>query len=240
MRWLFLHNMRMIRIDSHWFASDSHRQMHPHGQPYFQPPQIACILHCVFSNVSSKRVQNHIGYICLTFLHCALSKVSSKRLPEKMHSHIDCICSTFHHCAFSNVSSNCLLKKRHNRTGYICLTFLHCVFKCLFKSSAREDAKLHFTPLCVFKCLLESPACEDAKSHWLHFFDFSPLCILRCVLKWCIGLTCLLHSPNTRPMAPLHRLLWILWSKSSCFCQGLCWSFSKLDIFWLGFFGWYD
>ena len=31
----FLHNMRMMRIDAHWCASDAHRQMHPHGQPYF-------------------------------------------------------------------------------------------------------------------------------------------------------------------------------------------------------------
>ena len=33
----FLPNMRMMRIDAHWCASDAHRQMHPHGQPYSGP-----------------------------------------------------------------------------------------------------------------------------------------------------------------------------------------------------------
>ena len=94
-----------------------------------------------FSNVSSKhlhrKMQNHIGCICWTFLYCALSNVSSKRRTEKMHSHIDCICSIFHHCAFSNVSSNCVLEKRHSHIGSICLTFVTmCVFKCVLKSPA--------------------------------------------------------------------------------------------------------
>ena len=63
---------------------------------YFQmSPQIACLrcclvtlvtyflafLHCVFSNVSSKRLhktkQSHIGWICLTFLHCAVDQINN-------------------------------------------------------------------------------------------------------------------------------------------------------------------
>ena len=85
-------------------------------------------LHCVFSHVSStclpQKRHNHTGCICLTFLHCAFSNASSNCLPQRMQSHIGYIYLTFLHCAFSNVSSNCLEKKRHSRIGYICLIFL--------------------------------------------------------------------------------------------------------------------
>ena len=88
--------------------------------------------HCVFSNVSSKRLHermhSHIGYICLAFLHCAFSNVSSNCLHQKRHSRIGCICLTFLHCSFSNVASNGLHKKKHSHIDCICLTFLHCIF----------------------------------------------------------------------------------------------------------------
>ena len=52
-------------------------------------------LHCVFSNVPSKhldqRKQSRIDYMCFIFPHCAFLHVSSNRLPERMHSHIGCI-----------------------------------------------------------------------------------------------------------------------------------------------------
>ena len=36
----------------------------------------------------------------LTFLCCVLLNVSSKCFHKRMHNHIGCICSTFLHCAF--------------------------------------------------------------------------------------------------------------------------------------------
>ena len=115
-----------------------------------------------FSNVSSnhlnRKMQNHIGCSCLTFLHCAFSNVSSKRLTEKMHSHIDYICSTFHQCAFSNVSSNCVLEKRHSHTGYICLTFLHCAFLNVSSNGLHENMQSYIGCICLtfLQCVLKA------------------------------------------------------------------------------------
>ena len=80
-------------------------------------------LHCVCSNVSPnclhKRMQSHIGCICLAFLHCAFSNASSKRLHKRKQSHIGCICLTFLHCAFSNVSSNRLPEKMYRTQSQV-------------------------------------------------------------------------------------------------------------------------
>merc|ERR1712016_244948 len=75
-----------------------------------------------------KRMHNHTGCICLTFLHRVSSNVSSNCLPERMHNHTGCICLSFLHCVPSNVSSNYPPERIHNHTGCICLTFLQCVF----------------------------------------------------------------------------------------------------------------
>ena len=84
------------------------------------------------ANVSSKRLHkrmhNHTGCICLTFLHCAFSNELSKRLHGRMHNHTGCICLIFPHCVFSNASSNGLLDGMHSHTGCICVSFHHCVF----------------------------------------------------------------------------------------------------------------
>ena len=83
-------------------------------------------LHWTFSNVFSKclhkRMQSHIGYICLSFLHCVFSNVPSKRPPEKMQSCIGCICWISLHCVFSSVSSNRLYEMTHNHIDCIYLT----------------------------------------------------------------------------------------------------------------------
>ena len=71
------------------------------------------------------QMQNHTGFICLTYFRCVFSNVSSNGLHERMQSHIDCICLTFLHCAFLNVSSNGLHEKMQSHIGCICLIFLH-------------------------------------------------------------------------------------------------------------------
>ena len=75
-----------------------------------------------------KRMQNCIGYICLTFRHCVFSYVSLDGLPDKRHIHIGCIYMIFLHCVFSNVSSNCMPVRMHSHIGCIYLTFLQCPF----------------------------------------------------------------------------------------------------------------
>ena len=42
--------------------------------------------------------------ICLTFLHCGFSNVSSKHMQETIKRHIDCIYLTFLHCQHNTVS----------------------------------------------------------------------------------------------------------------------------------------
>ena len=107
------------------------------------------VLHCVLSNVSSKRLwkmmENHTGYICLTSFHCVFSFGSSHRRPEKMESHTGCICLTFLRCVFSKVFSNWESERKHTHNA--------CIF--LFLKSA----------LCVFKGLFKSPAWADANSN---------------------------------------------------------------------------
>ena len=66
-------------------------------------------------------MQNHTGYICLTFLNCAFSNGCWNRQPQRMQNHTGYICLTFLRCVLSNVSSNCL----QNLTDGICLTVLH-------------------------------------------------------------------------------------------------------------------
>ena len=82
------------------------------------------ILHRVFSNVSSKRLNgkmhNHTGYNCSVFLHCVFSNVSLNGLHERMHSHIGCICLTFLHCELSYVSLTCLSQRMHSHIDCIC------------------------------------------------------------------------------------------------------------------------
>ena len=101
------------------------------------------IFHCVFSDVSSnclpEHVQSYIGSIFFfTFLHCGFSNVSSKSLDLKWQSHIGCICLTFLHCAFSNVSSKSLDLKRQS---HICFDFsLLSVIKCFLKELGSKQA----------------------------------------------------------------------------------------------------
>ena len=125
----------------------------------------------VSSRRLSRRIQNHIGCIYLTFLHCAFSNGSSNRLPGRMHSHTGCTCLTFPHCVFSNVSSNRLPEKRRIHTDCICLTFLHCVFsnvpsKHLRKAICSHTGCIFLTFLCcafwyalsiVCTCLISLP-----------------------------------------------------------------------------------
>ena len=77
-------------------------------------------LYCVFSNGPSRRLhkkmQSHIGCICLNFPHCGFSNAFSKDLYERMHSHIGCTYLTLLHCVFSNVSSNGLPERIQNHT----------------------------------------------------------------------------------------------------------------------------
>ena len=114
-------------------------------------------------------MQNHIGCICLTFLHCVFSNVSSKRLHNMMHSHIGCICLTFLHCAFSNVSSNGLHGKMHSHIGCIYVISWHCQY---FSSGfshlhpANQSSNFPLAVLCVVFC----PNCCFKLSqinHWL-------------------------------------------------------------------------
>ena len=65
-------------------------------------------------------MHSHIGCICLTFLHCVFSNVFSKRLHERIHNHIGCIFLTFLHSVLSNVSSNHLPERKHSCIGCIC------------------------------------------------------------------------------------------------------------------------
>ena len=77
------------------------------------------------------------------------------------------------------------------RRGMITLDFAPlCIFKYVFKTSAREETKLHwlhlfdFSPLCILKCCLTSPAWEEAWSHWI---------FLRCVFSYVWIVESLLH-----------------------------------------------
>ena len=104
-------------------------------------------LHCVFSNVPSKhldqRKQSRIDSMCFIFPQCAFSNDSSNWMPEKRQSHIGYICLTFFHCVFSNASSNGLPEKRQSHIGCICLTFLHCVFSNVSSNSLPEKRHSH-------------------------------------------------------------------------------------------------
>ena len=64
-----------------------------------------------------KRMHNHTGCICLTFLRCVFSNVSSNCLPLRTNNHTGCIYLDFLHCAISNVSSNHLPQKMNKHTG---------------------------------------------------------------------------------------------------------------------------
>ena len=46
----------------------------------------------------------------LAFLHCMFSDVSSNRLQEKMHSRIGCICLNFLHCAMNECGNESDIK----------------------------------------------------------------------------------------------------------------------------------
>ena len=89
--------------------------------PYFFPTtncwHLGCIclifLHCAFSNVSSKCLDQRMHS------HCGFLNVSSKRLHKKMHNHTCCICLAFLHCGFSNVSSH--LFKNFKSPSAFCL-----------------------------------------------------------------------------------------------------------------------
>ena len=50
------------------------------------------------------RMQSLINFIYLTFLHCGFSNVSSKHMQETIKRHIDCIYLTFLHCQHNTVS----------------------------------------------------------------------------------------------------------------------------------------
>ena len=103
----------------------THRQIHT-----------GCIcltfLHCVFSNASSKNLDQHrqinTGYICLTYLHCTFSIMSSNCLPENRHIHIWMHSFGFFQRVFLNGCSQHLHKKMRCRNDCICFTFLHCAF----------------------------------------------------------------------------------------------------------------
>ena len=79
----------------------------------------------VYSKCLHRRMHNHTGCTCATFLHCAFLNVPSNYLPQRMHSHIGCICLTFLLCVFSNGSSNGLPKRRYIRTGCTCQLSCH-------------------------------------------------------------------------------------------------------------------
>ena len=82
-------------------------------------PQTVCTRACIFALVA---------FVWLfTTVFCVFSNVSSKRLHRRMHNHTGCICLTFLHCGFSNVSSNRLSDMMQNHTGCICLSFLYYV-----------------------------------------------------------------------------------------------------------------
>ena len=149
-----------------------------------------------------RKMQSHIGYICLTFLHCVVLNVSSNGLHERMHNHIGYICLTFPHCAISNVSSNCFSAMMHNYTGCICSTFLHCIFKCALNPLTEK----HVEP------------------HWWHFSDFSLLCVFMCgpskhFHKWkhsCIDCICGTFHQCAFPCVLLCVLHWTLYSYIGC------------------------
>ena len=73
-----------------WFFSSVRFQMYPQSACVRRgiAALVAFVFYRVFLNVSpnglSKRMHNHIDYICLTFLLCAFSNVSSKYF-NKMH-----------------------------------------------------------------------------------------------------------------------------------------------------------
>ena len=118
--WLF--PMCISNVDS---KSLDHTQIHT-----------GCIcltfLHCVFSNASSKNLDQHrqinTGCICLTYLHCTFSIMSSNCLPENRHIHIWMHSFGFFQRVFLNGCSQHLHKKMRCRNDCICFTFLHCAF----------------------------------------------------------------------------------------------------------------
>ena len=71
-------------------------------------------------------MKSYIGCICLTWLHCVFSNVSSKYLDQRRYNQIVCIGFAFLHCAFSCASSGFLFDTMHTCTGY--LSFAHCSF----------------------------------------------------------------------------------------------------------------
>ena len=95
------------------------------------------------------------------------------------------------HNMFLTFISQFLIFKRH----YYKVSLSHhwqsnrCFFMCVFRRSARQDAKsqwLHLfglSPMWLFKWTLKLPIQKDAKLHLLHLYDFSPLCVFKCLLK---------------------------------------------------------
>ena len=127
---------------------------------------------------------SHTYCICLAFLHCVFSNVFSKSLDQSRHSHTGCICLTFLHCAFSNVSSNHLLEKRHNHIGCICLTFLHCEFSNVSSNGLPVGMQSHIG--CIY---LTWWHCQSYSSEFLHLHPLNQSCnspfVLPLPMQWC-------------------------------------------------------
>ena len=151
-------------------------------------------LYCVFSNVSSKyldqRRYNRIGCIGLAFLQCAFSCASSSFLFETMHDCTGCIYLSFSHCSFPNASSKYLnqIMQNHNvciytNFSFVCLKIypqILCIQGCILTPLAFvwRFSAMYFQ-MCFSNCLFV----VEAYSHWSHLVDFSPLCVLKCVFK---------------------------------------------------------
>ena len=154
----------------------------------------------------------YIGCICLTWLHCVFSNVSSKYLDQRRYNQIVCIGFAFLHMCVLRfpvwynaylhwlfvfcplfVSKSLLKVLGPDNAKSQCLHLykysLLCVLRFTLKLYEWNDAYWHRLNLfdgslpCIFKCAFKLPFLVEAYSHWLHLVDLSPLCVIKCILK---------------------------------------------------------
>ena len=99
------------------------------------------------------KMRFHISHICLAFLRCVFSNESSKRLQNRMHSHTGCICLTFPHCALTTNKHN-LFQCKINLNLYLLIRFV-CVWtdQDIFQSFSNHD---FCSVTCIFKRVFNS------------------------------------------------------------------------------------
>ena len=176
-------------------------------------------LRCEWADVPS---DSQLGWMiccicnnCAASLQCDTKYVSSDQCCGWMICCNHYICTASFHCASVGASSDVHLDQMICCIVHICATSLRCewwVKKCFFRSPVWRKYLLHFTHLC----------------------GFSPLCDSRCLFRCLASLKDLLHCAQICGWP----VCWKTQRTRHTWCKGVCYTFWRLELFFLTFWHW--